>query len=854
MDIGMLYMEKFGTKRLEDAGDCFAITECWSLAAEVYFKARCYAKCFSCCSKGKVLNLGLQFLRQLEKEQCEKFNSDFAAVRKTYLENCALHYFERGDIKHMMPYVKDFDSMDHIRAFLNSRNLLDELLSIEMEMGNFLEAAGIAERKGDILLEVNILEKAESFVNATQLLLLYVTANSLWSPYSRGWPPKSFAEKEQLLIKVKEMAKKVSEDFFCFACFEADFLSDSHKSLTSLTYSLLEGRKCGNLLIELISARYIIDVHLQSQISAYNLELEPGSEDELCYKMLACNQMSLETLACIWNQWRLILAKVLAQLYPSEVLKSNDSAAMCEDLCAKFFGLRKDSDNRYVVLNVDSGWLANTGRSYLEQDGNRCWLDTVHCQSCARNFLVNELSSVGLSVLHKLESIFEASREKTSSPYAQWRNTVILYEIAMFLKDSEFCMAKSSKKLRNSFILCEQSFFRLLFLTWGDETAESFFYILDSPPAYGLIVDSLGSYTRVGNQNLTHGHLGRVTMYLLYTAKSDDMLNLRLEQYLNPDSEWAHFFQSLKKFLDSGVGRCPLVENFKQALKFTFDANWRERDYMSPICYMNLMECLGFFALSRFMLNSCVLCTKSMLVKMLKCRTSKAFLDSCLVSGLGDQDMDLDCMAYAPGVFICRSIRFILENKHDIQEWVRKTKPAITYVPVLLRLVIMLYLLTLTLQLGDCYEVTAFLHNRRIFEDLPPDFSKKIVPLKSRFGTVAHFTRVFGDALAAIGNPMVVLGLPEGPLISRGLNAYRISIMDLSDVNKVMAYLRSEEQKSAMQEETKTCNVTSGNFPITRMRDNEMDNRIEMHLSDESISFWEKFESFQVFIMHGQVS
>jgi hypothetical protein len=321
------------------------------------------------------------------------------------------------------------------------------------------------------------------------------------------------------------------------------------------------------LLIELISARYIIDVHLQSQISAYNLELEPGSEDELCYKMLACNQMSLETLACIWNQWRLILAKVLAQLYPSEVLKSNDSAAMCEDLCAKFFGLRKDSDNRYVVLNMDSGWLANTGRSYLEQDGNRCWLDTVHCQSCARNFLVNELSSVGLSVLHKLESIFEASREKTSSPYAQWRNTVILYEIAMFLKDSEFCMAKSSKKLRNSFILCEQSFFRLLFLTWGDETAESFFYILDSPPAYGLIVDSLGSYTRVGNQNLTHGHLGRVTMYLLYTAKSDDMLNLRLEQYLNPDSEWAHFFQSLKKFLDSGVGRCPLVENFKQALK-----------------------------------------------------------------------------------------------------------------------------------------------------------------------------------------------------------------------------------------------------------------------------------------------
>jgi hypothetical protein len=92
----------------------------------------------------------------MEKEQSEDFNSEVAA----YLETCALHYFERGDIKQMMPYVNAFNSMDHIRAFLNSRNLLDELLSIEMEMGNFHEAAGIAKLKGNVLLEVNVLEKA----------------------------------------------------------------------------------------------------------------------------------------------------------------------------------------------------------------------------------------------------------------------------------------------------------------------------------------------------------------------------------------------------------------------------------------------------------------------------------------------------------------------------------------------------------------------------------------------------------------------------------------------------------------------------------------------------------------------
>ena len=36
-----------------------------------------------------------------------------------------------------------------------------------MEMCNFLEAAGIAKHKGDVLLEVDMLEKADLFKDAT---------------------------------------------------------------------------------------------------------------------------------------------------------------------------------------------------------------------------------------------------------------------------------------------------------------------------------------------------------------------------------------------------------------------------------------------------------------------------------------------------------------------------------------------------------------------------------------------------------------------------------------------------------------------------------------------------------------
>ena len=298
-------MQKCGTSRLEDAGDRFAraecwseAAECWSEAAEVFFKAKCYTKCLSMCSKGKLYNLGLQFLQQLEEEHLLQNSKslEVSAIRKTYLENCAQHYSECGDIKRMMPFVKAFSSMDHVRAFLKSKNLLEELFSLEVDMGNFLEASEIAKHKGDVLLEVDMLEKADLFEDATRLLLLHIIVDSFWSSNSRGWPPKRFPQKVEMRAKIKEMAKTGSECFYCFVCVEADALSDVNKSLSSLNCTLLEGRKCANLLVELVASRSILDVHLQSRASGYNIELGPGSKDEnSCTDMLASNQMSPQT-------------------------------------------------------------------------------------------------------------------------------------------------------------------------------------------------------------------------------------------------------------------------------------------------------------------------------------------------------------------------------------------------------------------------------------------------------------------------------------------------------------------------------------------------------------------------------
>ncbi|KAF0892282.1 hypothetical protein E2562_014852 [Oryza meyeriana var. granulata] len=852
---GMVYMERCGNSRLKDAGHCFELSACWSQAAEAYFRAKCYTKCLSMCSKGKLFKQGLLFLQQLEEEHLLE-NSNFtevAAIRNTYLEDCALHYFKCGDIKHMMPFVKAFSSMNHVRAFLYSKNLVDELLSIEMDMGNFVEAAGIAKHTGNLLLEADMLEKAGFIENATQLILLYLFVDSLWASHSTGWPPKRFAKKEQLLAKAKEMSRKVSESFYCLVCLEADALSDEHKSLASITYNLLDGSKCGNLLVELIASRLILDVHLQSEAYGYSFESEPGYKDgRHCNDMLVQNQISLETLVYDWNYWSSIIVKVLMHLHHPEDAESNGDAVICEDLCAKYFGWRKDGDyDRYVVLNTDSSWLSNTGRNYLQQDGRRCWLDALHCHSCAKDFWINELYSVGLSVLHKLESVVQIL---PTSSCARGKTILIIYEITKFLKESEFCMAKNIEKLNNYSISCKHRFFALVFSVWTDEIPESLLHILDSPTTYHLLGDTIGSR----NKKLTHSHVLRITMLLLHAAKLDDSLISQLLQCLDRDSGWAVFFQSLKMFLDSGVGRCHLVLNFKLALEFTSNTDWKAKYYISPICYVDLLECLGFLATSYLVLKAYMFSTKSLLVKMLECRTTKGYFDTCLVPG---GDLDLDHEGYSARGFIYWTARNLLGNKCKIEQWVQKTStPTSSYAPILLRLVITLYLVTLTYDRGDWYEVTNFLRSRQVFADLPSEFSEKIVnALTMRSRTVKNFIRVFADALAAIENRMVVMGdvknvmALKGQLPSRDLNAYIISSVDLSDVEKVVTLLSPEKSSILKQEpqlpEIKSdgnniCNITSAHFPTTSGDSKE--STIQINISDANNTFLEKLEAFQV--------
>ncbi|URE01433.1 UvrD/REP helicase N-terminal domain [Musa troglodytarum] len=206
-DMGMIYMEKCGISGLKDAADCFAMAECWTDAAHAYAKGKFLSECLSVCSKGRIFETGLEIIEQWNEASCTdgRQKHELNEMISSYLENCAQHYLELGDIQRMMMFVKAFQSndvrlrfLDVVHHFLKSNNLIDDLLTVELELGNYIEAASIARNKGNMLLEAEILEKANCFEEATSLLLLHVLMSSLWSSGNKGWPLKRYAERRTI--------------------------------------------------------------------------------------------------------------------------------------------------------------------------------------------------------------------------------------------------------------------------------------------------------------------------------------------------------------------------------------------------------------------------------------------------------------------------------------------------------------------------------------------------------------------------------------------------------------------------------------------------------------------------------
>ncbi|XP_038692350.1 uncharacterized protein LOC119990481 [Tripterygium wilfordii] len=235
---GEIYLEKCEEK-LKEAGECFSLAGCYNRAAEVYARGKFFCECLSACYDGKLFNLGFQYIQswrllEVSKVGTSEGRGKFDASAQKLLEGGALYHYKLKDSGTMMKFVKAFYSDNAMRTFLKKVGCLDELLHLEMEWGNHLEAANVAELKGDLLMAADILEGGGHLKDASMLILCFVFGKSLWEITDQGWPLKPFTEKRELLMKAKRIANNVSSHFYEFICTEANILSDELYTLPEL--------------------------------------------------------------------------------------------------------------------------------------------------------------------------------------------------------------------------------------------------------------------------------------------------------------------------------------------------------------------------------------------------------------------------------------------------------------------------------------------------------------------------------------------------------------------------------------------------------------------------------------------
>ncbi|KAK8965877.1 hypothetical protein KSP40_PGU012011 [Platanthera guangdongensis] len=739
---GRLYLEKCGEASLEAAGDCFSMAEKWLLAADVYAKAKCFSKCLSMCSQGELFDAGLRFIKQWTDDS--DFDTlkqhELCKVEKSFLESCVMHYVTLRDITHMVELAKVLQSMDLIRNSLKSRGLLDELLELEMVMGNYIEAADLAHVKGNILLEADMLQKAGHFEKSAGVILLHVIVNSLWAPGSKGWPLKQFAKKEEFLDKAKVIAKQVSDSFYDIVSSEAYLLSDCSKDLFNLSRHLVKAHKFQNIRLEIFTLREIIDIHLQFEPCKY--VWEPGlvsDVDKHTHLIMSQNICSVESLMHNWKLWKNKILKVLSHLSSSTQFKENDFE-LYEQFCFEYLGILMNSDqNTFFLLNPEASWTNSCKNSPKLRDLSM--INFGQFKESAHRYWRLELLSLGVEILEKLELLISFSKccvkacshskttcnvfeRKVLFPFSKARVILATYEIVKFIREFDTISLESIDKISRIFTSSSEYFFSILFpIMWKDGSNMSMLDFHTSMNVMEIIEESIDRDLRPFEGKMTLGQITRLVMLLFLTGNLKDGLFYNIIQQLSFMQPWHDLIITFKGFLSSSSQSISLILKLEQALRDSFFTDWKGKcDFMSPHCFMYLVDCLLFCASSCLGSRVPFFSTKSTLFEMLRCRGLKGYMDTFFVVPC---DSPTFISVHNCLESIIEMIQMLLKRKGEIKAWVVQSSMCqFDYCSLITKMVITLCLANLNS--GRSFYLNKFLSHNYIMDDLPEKFRDAI--------------------------------------------------------------------------------------------------------------------------------
>ncbi|KAL9416859.1 hypothetical protein AB3S75_039945 [Citrus x aurantiifolia] len=583
---GRIYMERCEKPELKNAGECFSLAGCYELAADVYARGNFFSECLAVCSKGKLFDIGLQYINYWKQQADTDVGlvgrrKDINKIEQDFLQSCALHYHRLNDNKSMMKFVKAFHSVDLMRNFLKSKSCFDELLVLEEESGNFMDAAKIAKLRGDILRTADLLQKGGNFKEACNLTLNYVLSNSLWSPGSKGWPLKQFTQKKELLDKAKSLAKNDSEQFYEFVCTEADILSDHQSDLLILNQQLNASKKHQSNSGETISVRKILDFHLKTNSSKYVwedellLDLKAHSEETICR-----NRVTVQTLVYFWDCWKDNIVNVLQYLGCLKSQHFNDFRSY-GDFCLNYLGVWKQYNNlntTYLLLNSDADWV----RELDNKSGKLTSINVHQLVEAARSYWSSELLSVGMNVLGNLEALYKQSSK--NSPSMSWQVPCLayIYEVAKFLLSSKYLNLQYHAKGLQKFVdQSTEHFFDFIFpLDWRESMKKNMIFLRGTELYRNIIKEII--FKNIGLKiNLSHRLIGSTVVMILGTGKLSNDVYERVARRFDGNSPWQEFVKSLS--WNMGFESCQGSASYRNSDELEEEFLYNEKEMMQWI-------------------------------------------------------------------------------------------------------------------------------------------------------------------------------------------------------------------------------------------------------------------------------
>ena len=760
---GKIYLEKFANPKLEEAAECFTRAGCYEIAAQLYSQCNLFSKCLSVCSDAKLFDMGFQLLQYWKRNAFSNevlLNSN--AAIQMFLESAAHYYNGLHDNRTMMKFVKAFHSENSVRAFLNSLGFLDELLSLEREWGNHLEALKIARMIGDLLAEADLLEETGHYEDASLSILLHVFSNSLWAPRSEGWPLKQFPQKEELLTKAKAFAKNVSGHFFEFVCTEANILSGEECSMPELIQYFSSYRRHKSVRGEIICAQKVLDSHLDLSTSAYSWEDDvAGDLVRHAEDRLSQNQALVETLVYFWSFWKENIWNIFNLGCPGKEDVSGE-------FCLNYLAVKKlftGTNVVYLLRYSDAYWLRKIDGQCFMKKGKLVTIGAHTFAQAARGYWCSEIFCVSMRVLEKLKALYEFATKNPLSLYCQTIPAVHMFVVTKFLMETRFLNYKHHIDTLKIFLeLSTNSFLDNLYpLDWQKLLTENMIFLREMQHSKRVLQEVIIS-TISSTSNLTSGQIAKVTTATFGSGELSSEQYIKIAEKFGRDSPWGECFHKLGVNMQSVVPPVSahnnlnaaqrevyLVHKFHKALEDTYNADWEnDNDYISPSCFLYLVDRLlirvsnlrGFFFTSRASFVEWLIHQEWKANPNIKAVAD--FKSSLIVV--------LDFVSYV--------VEQLLYHEQDTIHWFGKAKINSDCYPLL---VLRLFVVTCVLCLnhGKYFDLLCHLLGRsEITSHLPKDFYECLRRLLENDSEEMSVYAI-AEAFKKIGNPLVVVSSGE---------------------------------------------------------------------------------------------